>query len=111
MKTLIFCLFFAIDLQSVRCEVIEDMEIDSDQLDLMGLVSYDNGESRQWPSRSWGTTIEYLIDSPLEVGRPNITTALKQIEAVVTCLKFKEIPNSTQNLHLKEKKIQKTNQN
>ena len=78
-------------------ELVEDMEMDPEQLSLMGITEV----SRRWTPRPWGTTIEYLIDGPLEVGRPNITVALKEIEEVVTCLTFKEIPN-TSNLHKRE---------
>ena len=78
--------------------MLEDMELDPAELALLGVTE----ESRRWTPRPWGTTIEYLIDSPLEVGRTNITTALKQIEEVVTCLTFKEIPNTTQNIFKKE---------
>ena len=78
--------------------MLEDMELDPEELALMGITE----DSRRLTPRPWGTTIEYLIDSPLEVGRTNIKTALRQIKEVVTCLTFKEIPNTTQNLFTKE---------
>ena len=77
---------------------LEDMEMDLDQLSSMAITQDD----RRWTPKPWGTTIEYLIDDQLKVGRNNITTALKQIEEVVSCLTFKEIPNSTRDLHKRE---------
>ena len=88
---------FCIVLQSYsKVKILEDIEIGEDELHAMTL----NKASSRWTSRPWGTTIEYYITDNMD--KLKIKTALGQIEAVVTCLKFKEIKELSSDFLMKE---------